>query len=217
MLRLTIKIGQGKGAYVKLPRSLQLTPSELLAIGEREKTRIIRRTESGKDVRGVPFRPYSTKRPYYYYPSAGAPTVTRQRASARLLKRLNRRGTGARLTRSGKGIRFDSYAAFKRALGRTHPDLTGPRAPHMLQSMVVLTRGNQLVIGIYDQKKAKIAEGHNRGVEGRLPKREWLGISKEDRADMAKDATALVRNRIIGEGFFAGPAVYLKTRFGFGL
>jgi hypothetical protein len=216
-LRLTITLGD-KNRLVRLKRSLDLEAAELLALAERQKTRIIRRTERGYDLHGVRFIPYSRKRPYYYSPNPALPRPSRKRAAARFLSKVKHRAKGARLSRSGLTVRFENYAAFKAALGRQPGivDLTGPRAPHMLQTLKVTLRGRQMVISPYDAEKARIGQAHNRGVRGRLPKREWFGLSKEDRRDMAKEALALVRNRILGEGFLSSPGQYLKARFGFG-
>ena len=91
-----------------------------------------------------------------------------------------------RLSKSGQSIRFESYAAFKAWLGRTCVDLTGPRAPHMLQAIQTKVEGlKMLVLGIYGPK-ADIAQGHNEGARN-LPQRHFFGASYADLKQMACD------------------------------
>lgn len=145
------------------------------------------------DVEGHPFAPYSTKGPYYYNPHAGrANTSAEQRrgAAKRLRKTLGEGG----VTRSGY-LRFDSYAAFKRSLGRTNVDLTGPRAPHMLQALTVQATGNtELRLGVYGAK-AVLANAHNEG--GRhLPQRKFFGASGADVREMAREIGERIAARL---------------------
>lgn len=152
---------------------------------ERQRSRILERTRRGVDLNGSTFAPYSTKGPYYYYPSRLGSAKSRSAAAARLGRKIG--GTRTRL-----GIKFASYAAFKASLGRNVVDLTGPRAPHMLQAMVVRTKsGSEGTIGIYGSE-ADRAEGHNVGVPGRLPRREFFGWSASDEKDMVDDLEKIV-------------------------
>ncbi|CAB4130862.1 hypothetical protein UFOVP130_40 [uncultured Caudovirales phage] len=148
------------------------TQGDALFAAERQKTRILERTLSGRDVDGRPFEPYSQNGPYYYYPN-GRVGRTKIEASknkaavSRFLRKINRHsaeaemfgadtGTGGRKTRDGQGIRFESYADFKASLGRGGVDLRGPRAPHMLQAIAVgvgiarVVSNTEPVIGIND-------------------------------------------------------------------
>lgn len=176
--------------------------SDLLYAGHRQRARILERTARGVDVNESPFAPYSTKRPYYYYPfgrvgTRRVPTDTQKRAAQRMLKKLTpamsraeAAAAGVRLTRSGRGIRFEGgYGAFKHWLGRSTVDLRGPKAPHMLQAIVVKTPWRDtLLIGIYGEF-AQRAEGHNRGT-AHLPRRRFFGASDQDLREMVNDIRA---------------------------
>jgi hypothetical protein len=175
--------------------------SDLLYAGQRQRARILERTARGVDVNESPFAPYSTDRPYYYYPfgrvGRGVPTEAQKRAAQRMLKKLvpgmsraEAAAAGVRLTRSGRGIRFEGgYGAFKRWLGRSTVDLRGPKAPHMLQAIMVKTPWRDtLVMGIYGEFAAR-AEGHNRGT-AHLPRRRFFGASDQDLREMINDIRA---------------------------
>lgn len=182
-------------------QQLQPRPEELLAAGHRQRTRIIDRTKRGLDWKGQPFAPYSTKGPYYYYPAHHSRSErSRRKAASRIMRKIEKSkyGKGSRLTRSGLGIRFENYAEFKRSFGRSNVDLTGIRAPHMLQSIVVRTQGSTIVIGIYDKRKADIASGHNQGIPGRLPRRHFFDISDKDKRLIKKDIVDQLEARLEG-------------------
>ena len=200
-------------ALLKLRKNAQPTQGDVLYAGQRQRTRILERTAKGIDVDESPFAPYSDKGPYYYYPngSVGNSRFSDKQmksAAKRLYSKLGKGKPGdgkMTLTRSGKGLRFESYAAFKSWMGRSGVDLRGPRAPHMLQAIVVkagrmmfgsygdtdvgLTEmpepADELVIGIYGDA-AERATGHNEG--GRhLPRRRFFGASASDMKQMARD------------------------------
>lgn len=57
---------------LKIRKAMQPTEGDLLYAGQRQRTRILERTERGVDVDEHPFKPYSTKGPYYYYPDGKA-------------------------------------------------------------------------------------------------------------------------------------------------
>ena len=160
----------------------QPSTADLQYAGDRFKARIVERTRRGLDYEEKPFAPYSTKGPFYYYPQHRGGEQARIRAVSRLQKKI-----GGTTTKSRKGIRFESYADFKRSLGRTVVDLTGPSAPHMMQSIVVRVFRNRIQVGIYDSQKALIAEGHNLGISGRLPRRQFLGISRKEEVEIKRD------------------------------
>jgi hypothetical protein len=110
----------------------------------------------------------------------------------------------------GDTIKFSSYAAFKQALGRSGVDLTGPRAPHMLQAIEVRAGGSragindqsggsdapcsEFAIGIYSSEKAAIASGHNNGTQ-HLPKRKFLGTSAFDLKQLVIDIYQHMKQR----------------------
>ena len=188
------------------------TQEDVLSVIEAQKTRILDRTLTGVDFEGRAFAPYSTTRPYYYYPGTkGASIKSRKAAVRRLLKitgdvaahrmeYLGSESAGGRKTRDGLGIRFDSYADFKASLGRAGVDLTGPKAPHMLQALVtrVLELGNgefDARIGIYSADKTEIAEYHNAGT-AHMPRRQFLGYADADTAALKQDLARRIEARL---------------------
>src|ERR1700733_4926088 len=89
-----------------------------------QRSRLLRRTERGVDYAGHPFAEYNKKRVFYFYPN-GPVGKTRSKtehssAKAGVKRFANKLGrTKSAITRSGLGIRFDSYDSFKRTyLGR---------------------------------------------------------------------------------------------------
>lgn len=200
-------------AILRLRASIKPDAADLLYAGQRQKARIIERTESGVDVDGNAFAPYSTKGPYYYYPSghlgtSRAAIKTRKAAVRRLLKITGEvsfhreqylggsQTAGGVATRDGLGIRFESYADFKSSLGRAGVDLTGPRAPHMLQAVTVVNgvRDDELLIGVYGEA-ADRAQGNNEGTRY-SPRRRWFGASAADLAEMVKDVYTRIAARL---------------------
>lgn len=164
---------------------LQPTSADLTYAGNVIKSGILRRTEKGLDWQGKPFAPYSQNGPFYYYPAGGGSASSVSRTAKRI---------GGTVSRTGKGIRFESYDAFKRSLGRRGVDLRGPSAPHMLQAIVVQVRGGIVYIGIYDEFAAAKADGHNRGAN-RLPQREFFEASDDDIAIIAADLAGMIVER----------------------
>ena len=158
--------------------------ADLLYVIELQKTRILNRTARGVDFEGRPFAAYSTKSPYTWYPHGHASKSPKQRTAA--AKRFARKLGAGNVTASG-GVRFESYAAFKRSLGRSGVDLTGASAPHMLHALVSRITGPLAgTLGIYSADKAEIAEYHNAGT-ARMPKRQFLGTSTSDVTAMERD------------------------------
>jgi hypothetical protein len=204
--------GDPLSVVIQLREDMKVQQADLSYALERQKTRILDRTTiQGVDCDGTLFAPYSTKGPYYYYPGGpGAGRTVKQRKSAvnRLLKRtggiaemrseyLGSSSIGGVKTRSGLGIRFESYADFKASLGRRGVDLTGPRAPHMLQTMMVhLTGPGEGAIGIYDPEKAAIAEGHQNGA-AHLPRRAFIGAGERDIEAIATDLVERITARLM--------------------
>jgi hypothetical protein len=181
---------------------------DLMLIGNYVKAQILDRTERGVDADGRPFAPYNTTRPFYWNPYTGKNISSWQaqnRSMNRMLKKLGagnngilRDGKGKELARrggTGTSIRFQSYDAFKRSLGRSNVDLTGPRAPHMLQALQVRAVAGGVTVGIYGEAAARAA-AHNAGVPGRLPQRRFLGATTEDRQHILKLLSTQVRGRI---------------------
>jgi hypothetical protein len=209
------------------------TAGDAIYAAQRQRSRILERTANGVDVDGAPFEPYSTKGPYYFYPNGrvgkNKASVTRNKAAvSRLLRRLagtgglidemgGKSGSGGSRTRGGEGIKFDSYADFKRSLGRLGVDLRGPRAPHMLQAIAIGTgiervvgddlsiglneRSEQavtVVIGIYGEEAGR-ATGHNTGENPRWKskhQRRFLGASDADLKAMGDDMGARIAERV---------------------
>lgn len=203
------------------------TVSDLLYVGQRHRSRVLQRTQRGVDFEEKAFAGYSTKRPYYWNPTAGKKGLSlnkRIAAVQRIMKKLSGRKTGyvrvfresgkvvAEVRGHGDTIKFPSYAAFKQALGRTNVDLRGPRAPHMLQAIVVRVgateignglqsvpgdsteRASELRVGIYGPE-AERASAHNTGTS-RLPQRKFLGASDAEKGRMEADLVSRVLARI---------------------
>ena len=229
-------------AVMKIRKALVVTEGDLLYAGQRQRTRILDRTGRGVDVNGQAFAPYSQKGPFYYYPNGrtGNSRFSEKQnkaAASRLFRKLTGKGAGghrafsaggkgskvpskhgeAWVTRSGRGLGFSSYAAFKRWLGRALVDLRGARSPHMLQAIMVKTgnrqfglfgnqavgpaempnRADELVLGIYGDA-AKRASGHNTGGNKRshLPKRKFFGASADDKKQMVRDVYQRMKARL---------------------
>ena len=213
----TVKTKRGEdpsAAIIRLKRAAKPSEADLLYAGQRQRTRILDRTTSGVDVNGSAFAPYSTKGPFYYYPTGRVGsrgfTVRQQKAAVRRLLKITGEVSGYRseylgsqsvggvATRSGLGIRFESYADFKASLGRAGVDLTGPRAPHMLQAIIVKAeRPDELRLGIYGDA-ANRAEGNNLGTRT-SPARRFFGASPADIREMVKDVYARIAARLGGK------------------
>ncbi|MCC6591603.1 MAG: hypothetical protein IT168_33260 [Bryobacterales bacterium] len=190
------------------------TPSvgDALYAGQRQRSRILDRTGRGLDVDGKQFKPYSEKGPYYYNPNGRLGALQKQigdksqkAAAKRFLGKITtaaeRSKSGSPTTsRTGRTVRFESYAAFKKWLGRSVVDLRGPRSPNMLGGLTVKASGNsgdvRLAIGIYGDA-AKRANGHNTGT-GTVPQRRFFGVSKRDLSAMVADVRARIRARLKG-------------------
>lgn len=208
---------------LEIKDAMKVTEGDLLAAGMSQRTRILDRTSRGVDVDGAPFAAYSEHGPYYYRPwdrpGLGRKGVTidkrrekitlesRQRSTARFFRRLGGSTKTGELKVKGTllaslhgrdrdTIKFESYAAFKRSLGRSGVDLTGPRAPNMMQGIEVKTSATELALGIYGEKAA-IATGHNTGA-GKLPKRRFFGASTNDAKAMVAEIFAHMRARLWG-------------------
>jgi hypothetical protein len=194
------------------------TEGDMLYALERQKTRILTRTARGVDFQERTFAPYNTTRPYYYYPSGPVgrirSTGEKSRAKAGVKRFAGKLGrTKSAISRSGLGLKFPSYAAFKfDYLGRQNVDLTGPRAPHMLQSIVSEAGGstffqsvnpglnafpNQALtgsIGIYGDPGIR-AGAHNEGTRY-LPQRQFFASSDKDNTAFGNDLKTRVQNRL---------------------
>jgi hypothetical protein len=87
------------------------------------RSRIRQRKFKGVDVNGAPFKAYSTRGPYYFYPNRDVGPMRGERATpeirqARKTAAENRhRKIGRKGKRTPYGVRYDSYAAAKAAHG----------------------------------------------------------------------------------------------------
>lgn len=225
---LTIKTSSGRSVSeitLRLRTAARLTVGDALYAGQRQRARMLERTARGVDVNNKQFAPYSTKGPFYYDPNSRISSRfkrmfgerisdKKQRASVnRLVRKVGSKGVQKSST--GRTLKFPSYAAFKRWLGRTFVDLRGPRSPHMLQGIVVKAgsstigesgmtispdanpeRVNEMRIGIYGAAAAR-AVGHNEGnPKKNLPKRWFIGASRSDLNNIAKDILARMSLRL---------------------
>lgn len=179
------------------------TEGDCILAAQTQRSRLLRRTESGVDYAGRQFAGYNKTRPFYYYPNGpvgkerSKVELTRSKAGVKRFARKVGRTKGA-VTRSGLGLRFDSYDSFKRTyLGREGVDLRGPRAPHMLQRMICragglesgerniettsTAPGSEFAIGIYDNEASARAAGINSESRPKgMPRRQFLGSTEED-------------------------------------
>lgn len=180
---------------LKVRKAIVPTQEDLLYAGQRQRTRQLERTRRGADVNGRAFAPYSTKGPYYYDPNAGRGAKRDDKVQRAAVIRMHSKlkkgaaGSGSMVkSRTGRSLKFASYAAFKRWLGRSTVDLTGPRAPHMLQAIITAARSaKELAMGIYGEA-AERATGHNQGVpKTHLPKRRFFAASSLDLKAMVGD------------------------------
>ena len=193
---------------VALGEALQPSAEDIQEALENQHSRILERTAQGLDFEGKPFAPYSRNGPFYYYPStqrgrsffptegrltaiwAGRSTFRAEyfRVLGAAAKRFTRKVTANGGTTPGGGVKFESYAAFKAALGHGAVDLTGPRAPHMLQALVVKVRSAlEGAIGIYGGEAARAGGHHDGNPKTKLPRRRFLGANPQDQRAMIAD------------------------------
>ncbi|HEU0122635.1 MAG TPA: hypothetical protein VFQ91_19035 [Bryobacteraceae bacterium] len=239
---ITIKGGGPDPAklVIRLKKGYTPTVGDALYAGQRQRTVILDRTKRGVDARGAAFAPYSTKGPYYYNPNANLRSLYNKRsgswaadrkervddritkntkaASKRFLGRIStkaqrKQSDAPRLSKTGLSVVFESYAAFKRWLGRTTVDLYGPRAPHMLQNIIVKAGSYQVKgaetevgpdaanqpatemrIGIYGREAAR-ANGHNMGGKN-LPQRKFFAVTAADLKARGAEILARMRARV---------------------
>lgn len=184
--------------WLTVVSAAQVQPGDvaLQYAGEKQKERILERTAAGVDVDGIPFEPYNSTRPYYWYPRSGGAAHKRIASADRAHRKLGEgTRTIARAGGSGLGIKFPSYAAAKAAFGRAVVDLFGLHgAPHMLQAIIVKVTGLDLTIGIYGDE-AKRAEAINEGL-GNQPRRHFFGASEGDLRQMGSDVMDFIMARV---------------------
>lgn len=173
-----------------LTGALRITKADLLSALRKQKKRILERTARGVDADGMPFAPYSQKGPYYWYPNEGkAMTVRGKKRSAKShAKKYNGKVTGT-------GVRFESYAAFKRSLGTTVVNLRGPRPPHMLEQLRVTAYDAKRGIIEISGEAADRAFKHNVGTD-LLPRRTFLAFGSSDEDAIARDFEASILKRV---------------------
>lgn len=203
---------------LKIRGALQPTKEDLLYAGQRQRTRILERTARGVDADEHPFKPYSANGPFYFNPNGRLSSEAREKvseksqkgAARRFLNKITtkeeRKKDGApRLSRTKRTVKFESYAAFKKWLGRSVVDLRGAKAPHMLQAITITVKGaaglfkgaGELVLGIYGEAAAR-AQGHNEGTK-RLPQRKFFAASEKDMKLIVRDVYARIRARLGGK------------------
>lgn len=174
-----------------IKKALALTREDKVEAGKLLRSRIIKRTREGKDTNERPFIPYSRNGPYYYYPQ-GSSRRARGNARGTVVRRV-RRNTGGDVRRTrGGGLKFDSYADFKRSIRPGPVDLTGPNSPHMLDNIRVDGRDGELTLRGDDAAKAR---GHNEGA-GNLPRRKFFAASRTDLLEMQRIMAARIKKRI---------------------
>ena len=189
---VTIQISS-KGGIATLARNLKIafrpTKEDMRFVLSNQKARILARTARGVDVNNVPFKPYSDKGPYYWYPNASKSMTMRGKRSSATRKAKKFRGTS-----TGVGVKFDSYAAFKLSQGSFRVNLRGTAAPHMLNQIAVRvhskTRGSLRIEGEAKQR----ASEHETGTE-LLPRRSFMGFNSQDTSDMTDELAQSIMKR----------------------
>lgn len=193
---------------LEIRRLTTITVGDIQFVGQFLRSEILQRTARGLDVNGAPFAPYSTKGPYYFYPNGQRSEVRHARATAAKNRFKTAGGSGER---TPYGIRYASYAAAKEAHGASVVNLFGmEQHTHMLNTMVVKVDGQamedalgptgselsafeniaparRLSIGFYGPE-AERAKGHNEGVPGKLPQREFMALNE---AELERGAHAI--------------------------
>jgi hypothetical protein len=207
---------------LEIRRNLVPQQADLLYAGQRQNERIHERTEHHVDVDGAEFEPYDTTRPYYYRPwdtpsigrgtkgvslaarRAKVPEISRNQSAASFLRKLGGFTAGGTGTlghiaeihaHERDTVRFASYAAFKASLGRSGVDLTGARAPHMMQAIQVTATDEEIRISIEDEQKAAIATGINSGTASGHKRRHFFGASQYDIPQMLTDIYTRMKAR----------------------
>jgi hypothetical protein len=198
--------------FLDLKTSLMPNESDMALAGQLVRSQIRKDTAAGIDVDGAPFAPYATNHPYYYNPGTrGGKMQETEKATARFHKKLEKKGVANKgVSRTGRTVKFENYAAFKSAFGRDGVDLQGIQAPHMLDAIVVAVNGRQVndqpvsfavgdlqvssessepasavTIAIYDERAAAVGSGHQYGNKT-LPRRKFFGASQGARERVVK-------------------------------
>lgn len=174
-----------------IKKSLQLTREDKVEAGTLLRGRIIKRTREGEDVNGHAFTRYSNKGPYYYYPP-GRTRRARGNFRGSVVRRVRNITGGDVIRTKGGGLKFDSYADFKRSIRSGTVDLTGPHRGGMLDSIRVDGRDGELTLTGDNAAKAR---GHNEGTR-RLPKRRFFAASRNDLIEMQKVMARRIMKRI---------------------
>lgn len=224
MSSATIKL-QGGGSLESIELKIEdgiPTRGDLLYAAQLQRSVILARTEHGLDYQGRPFAPYNTSRPFYFYPNGSSgrkrseQESKRDRASVkRFARKLGR--TKHAITRSGFGIRFESYDSFKRTyLGRSNVDLRGAKAPHMLQALVCRSGGQEIgerderiglddftepaeefTLGIYGSEGERASGINSDDRPKGMPKREFLNSSQQDNDRLVNIVTRRIADRVM--------------------
>lgn len=211
-ITISMRGGGDPGKLVRLSKKLATpTTEDALLAGDGQRRRILDRTRKGVDAKGAAMAPYSRNGPYYYNPNGRLAKADKEKitekqqkgAVKRLFKNLGgSASTAPQPSRTGRSVRFASYAAFKKFLGRSGVDLRGPQAPHMLQHITVKADGSPggaaglLRVGIYGEA-ARRADAHNEG-SGKVPQRRFFDVGPRDADVMAKEIEALIHARTGG-------------------
>lgn len=181
------------------------TRGDLAAALYGQNQRILLKTSQGYGYDGESFEEYASEYPYYYYPEGGVKHL----AATHL--RITSQIRGLKVTRTTKGLKFENYGEFKRAFGHANVDLFGvsPLA-HMLGAVQMNINGGEVflsgysghltglalsgTLGIYGDLGRR-AELHNEGL-GRMPRREFFGLSESDIEDIVADIERGIYTRV---------------------
>lgn len=217
---------------VDLGDLLEFTEGDLLVLLQEQRSRILERTARGVDYQNIPFASYNDERPFYWYPAG---PVGRNRSESQLKRdkaAVTRAGRSLgmsfrtkeqrdqNLSRSGLGLKFRSYRAFKfEYLGRSTVDLYGPRAPHMMQSMVIKagslteqsieyaaqanvdldqnpTPATEGTLGIYGEAGDRASGINSDDRPKGMPLRRFFAVSTDDEQAMAETTANRIARRM---------------------
>jgi hypothetical protein len=203
MIRYELRGGKDiQIAMSELESSLRITAGDLITALSAQNKRILERTTKRfVDYTETPFAPYNETRPYYFYPYGKSNGKRGGRVLSKAdQRRLRKDVKKTNAHNSGTGIRFASYAAFKRALGRGGVDLMGPYDPHMINSAQISIGGDTFsamfnnnmsasekaypadnaYLTISGYRMGRLAFAHNEDDSGFNPKRKFFAFSSKD-------------------------------------
>lgn len=184
----------------------EIQPGDAKALAEIKRADILQSTARGLDANDNALAPYSDKGPVYIDLGGRAGGSKRSSRASKVRATRNRVRRGRKVTPFGSTtpggrLKAKSYKWFKASwLGRAAVDLTGARAPHMMQAIVSrltgrTAEGERAEISFQDPQKEEIASGHQRGA-GRLPRRPFFEFGRNDVRELTQRWLDMTRGRL---------------------